>query len=125
MGIEKITRVEYSALQKAFDFFNARLFGGQLPQAYITTQKLRYVRGYCWPGKMMDRGDGKDYRAEIALNTDYFAGRTDEEICLREILVARGIKIEVPRMEPDLGLTNVQLRDLLAGVEADLVGVNA
>jgi hypothetical protein len=74
-----ITRAEYQALQTAYDFFNAVLFNGQLPQVLITLQRRGGSRGYFAP----ERFDGRlDQTAvhELALNPDHFIGRSDEEI---------------------------------------------
>jgi hypothetical protein len=36
---QPITQAEYSALQRAYDFFNAELFAGALPQLLVTLQR--------------------------------------------------------------------------------------
>lgn len=66
-------------LQTAYDYFNAELFGGRLPQVLITLQRKKGARGYFSPNRFCGRGfDGKSH--ELALNPDCFVGRDDREI---------------------------------------------
>ena len=76
---EKITAEEYKAFQKAYDYFNGKLFGGDLPQALVTLQRRPKMRGYFWAEQFRSRA-GKDRTHEIALNPDHFEGRSDEDI---------------------------------------------
>ena len=79
MKEQTLTMKEYITLQTAYDFFNGKLFGGKLPQVLITLQRKTGARGYFSPQRFSGRGfDGTAH--ELALNPDYFAGRTDEEI---------------------------------------------
>jgi hypothetical protein len=57
---EAITPAEYRAFQKAYDFFNAELFGSTLPHVLVTLQRHAKARGYFSPER--------------------FTGRTDEQI---------------------------------------------
>lgn len=76
---EPITPAEYRAFQTAYDFFNAELFDGSLPQVLVTLQRHAGARGYFSPKRFMGRA--KDTTAhELALNPDTFGDRTDEEI---------------------------------------------
>lgn len=75
----KITAEEYKGFQKAYDYFNAKLFEGALPQALVTLQRRPKMRGYFWAEQFRSRA-GKTRTHEIALNPDHFAGRSDEEI---------------------------------------------
>jgi hypothetical protein len=74
-----ITEIEYSGLQVAFDFFNAELFGGQLPDPFITYQRRSRTRGYYSHERFAERA-ADALRNEIALNPDTFTGRTDREV---------------------------------------------
>lgn len=75
----KITRKEYSALQKAYDFFNTRLFDGALPQVMITMQRRSKAGGFFHRNRFSARvEDGITH--EVALNPDHFQDRSDEWI---------------------------------------------
>jgi SprT-like family len=76
---EPITSAEYRAFQKAYDFFNAELFGGSLPHVLVTLQRRAKTQGYFSP----ERFTGRIQEAaahELAMNPDTFIGRTDEDI---------------------------------------------
>ena len=62
---------EYNSLQDAYDYFNAILFGGALPQCMITLNRKRGAGGYFWPNKFVNR-DLSAATDEIALNSDEF-----------------------------------------------------
>ena len=79
MKREPITQVEYSGFQKAYDFFNAELFGGSLPHVLVTLQRHAKTRGYFAPERFTGRVDAEAAH-ELALNPDGFTGRTDEQI---------------------------------------------
>jgi predicted SprT family Zn-dependent metalloprotease len=69
---------EHSRLQNAYDFYNAFLFGGELPQCLITLNRKRGARGYFWQSIYTARR-GNGTTDEIAMNPEHF-GRTDAEI---------------------------------------------
>ncbi|MBK8200719.1 MAG: SprT-like domain-containing protein [Acidobacteria bacterium] len=75
------TRQQYNNLQRAFDLFNAELFGGTLRPVLITLQRKAGSNGYFWSDQFKRRGaaEGPASLDEIALNPDEFH-RTDEEI---------------------------------------------
>jgi predicted SprT family Zn-dependent metalloprotease len=75
-----ITPVEYGGLQKAYDHFNAELFGKTLPDVFITYQRRANSRGYFSADRFAGRA-GKFGKHELALNPDAFIDRTDEQIC--------------------------------------------
>ena len=77
---EDITRAEYQAFQEAYDFFNAELFGGKLPNVLVTLQRHARAKGYFSPERFSGRLNDKVAVHELALNPDSFIGRTDEEI---------------------------------------------
>jgi hypothetical protein len=76
---EPITISEYRGFQQAYDFFNAELFDGALPNQLVTLQRHANSRGYFSPDSFRAR-DNEDTVHELALNPDTFDGRTDEEI---------------------------------------------
>src|SRR5208283_6170606 len=76
---EGITRVGYRAFQEAYDFFNAELFKGTLPNVLVTLQRHANSKGYFAPERFSGRVE-KAIVHELALNPDWFTERTDEEI---------------------------------------------
>jgi predicted SprT family Zn-dependent metalloprotease len=76
---DAITQAEYQAFQEAYDFFNAELFSGSLPQVLVTLQRHAKARGYFSPERFSGRID-KTAAHELAMNPDSFTGRTDEMI---------------------------------------------
>jgi hypothetical protein len=72
------TRTTYQGLTEAYDFFNARLFGGKLPRCLITMQRQKGAFGY-FAGKRFGTKDGAEVTDEIALNPAHFRSRTTEE----------------------------------------------
>lgn len=74
-----ITPQEYGGLQKAFTHLNRELFGGALPNVFITYQRKANSRGYFGADHFAER-DGSQQQHEIALNPAAFVGRTDEQI---------------------------------------------
>lgn len=74
-----ITQAQYDALQQAYDFLNARLFGGELPNVLVTLQRHARSYGYFAPDRFAGRSGDKTAH-ELALNPDIFGDRTDEQI---------------------------------------------
>jgi len=74
-----ITTTEYNAFQKAYDFLNAELFGGSLPDVLVTLQRQAKARGYFAADRFAAR-DGKSAAHELAMNPDTFTGRSDKDI---------------------------------------------
>ena len=72
------TAKTYAALNRAFDFFNARLFGGELPACLVTLQRKNKAYGYFAGGRFGSK-DGAEITDEIALNPSHFKSRTDEQ----------------------------------------------
>ena len=62
----------YDQLKTAFDFFNAELFGGSLPECILTVQREKQTMGYFSPFRWSNT-NGK-IAHELALNPAYFAG---------------------------------------------------
>jgi hypothetical protein len=76
----KITQTEYAGLEQAYDWFNADLFGGQLPAVLITLQRKANSRGYFSGRRFSSRLADGNLTDELALNPATFEGRTDMEI---------------------------------------------
>lgn len=62
----------YSELQQAYDYFNETLFDNLLPDMLITLQRGKNTFGYFAP----DRFTGESNLSELAMNPDYFGGRS-------------------------------------------------
>lgn len=89
--LDRYTQHQYTTLQEAYDFYNASLFDGLLPECLITFNRRAHSRGYYCPQNFAERGnytevpEGEEppepnHIDEIALNPDAFVGRTDPEI---------------------------------------------
>lgn len=75
----RLSAEQHAALGRAFDFFNERLFRGQLPAAMLTLHRHRGARGYFRPDAFRAR-EGDETLHEIALCPETFEGRTAAEI---------------------------------------------
>lgn len=73
------TRLQYGGLDRAYDFFNNRLFDGTLPRCLITLQRKSKAKGF-FSGDRFTTWDGLEVTDEIALNPATFRERTVEEI---------------------------------------------
>jgi predicted SprT family Zn-dependent metalloprotease len=73
-----ITEGQYRTFQQAYDFFNAELFGKQLPDVLVTLQRHAKAYGYFSPERFVGRME-EEAAHELAMNPDHF-GRTDELI---------------------------------------------
>ncbi len=73
-----ITQAEYATFQRAYDFFNAELFAGTLPNVLVTLQRHARTYGYFGAERFVGRAS-EEVTHELALNPDHF-GRTDEAI---------------------------------------------
>ena len=73
------TQRTYSSLTQAYDFFNAELFGDQLPPCLITMQRHKGAYGYFSGGRFANVADRADVTDEIALNPAHFAARKPEQ----------------------------------------------
>lgn len=72
------TKQNYDELSHAYDFFNRRLFGGELPGCLFTLQRKSRSMGYFSFERFVRRDDTKS--DEIALNPEYFATRPVEDV---------------------------------------------
>ena len=75
-----ITPAEYGGLQAAFDYLNARLFEGELPNVFITYQRRGSFGRLFFAGPISPTALATARDHEIALNPDGFVGQTDEFI---------------------------------------------
>lgn len=73
--VYKPTRETYNELQDAYDFFNRRLFDGELPECLITLQREKRSLGYFQPHTFVRRSTGET-TDEIAMNPRFFAVRS-------------------------------------------------
>ena len=78
-AVEAITPAQYRAFQEAYDFFNAELFAGSLPQVLVTLQRKAKMGGYFSPDRFTGRVD-ESAAHELTMNPDYFSGQNDEYI---------------------------------------------
>ena len=65
--------------ERAYEWFNEKLFDNALPQSLLTFQRKGHTRGYFATNSFQNRTNGETVH-EIALNPDEFHGRTDKEI---------------------------------------------
>jgi hypothetical protein len=72
------TNTAYTELQTAYDFFNGRIFGGELPACLITMQRKKSTYGYYCKERFINIANltGVDLRNELSHPQD--AARTDE-----------------------------------------------
>lgn len=73
------TRDLYEDLNRAFRFFNERLFKGQLQPSLITLRATGRTLGYFSQGRFVETGTGKRVN-EIAFNPEAFAQRGVEDV---------------------------------------------
>jgi predicted SprT family Zn-dependent metalloprotease len=72
MVLKKLfTEETYTELQIGYDFYNSKLFGGQLPRCTITFQRDRQTMG-CFSARSFIRR-GERQTDEIVMNPDYVA----------------------------------------------------
>lgn len=68
----KPTEETYRELNRAYVYFNERLFAGRLPYCVITLQRKKGAYGYFW-GDTWHSNKGEKITDEIALNPDTFS----------------------------------------------------
>lgn len=68
----------YAEFQRAYDHFNAELFGNVLPDCLITLQRKRRFKGYFSPRKFVAQSGQVVH--EIALNPSFFAVSPVEQV---------------------------------------------
>ena len=67
----------FRPLNRAFDFFNNRLFRGELPPCLVTLQRKNKAYGYFAGGRFGSK-DGAEITDEIALNPSHFRASRHE-----------------------------------------------
>lgn len=67
----------YTQLDKAYGFFNEKLFNNELPDCLITMQRKKGAYGYFFNKRFYNKADNQDVMDEIALNPSNFKGRED------------------------------------------------
>lgn len=78
MTADNPTLKTYDGLNRAYAFFNDRLFAGELPACLVTLQRKNKAYGYFAGGRFGSK-DGAEIADEIALNPSHFKSRTDEQ----------------------------------------------
>jgi predicted SprT family Zn-dependent metalloprotease len=73
------TKETYDDLNKAYEFFNKRLFGSKLPRCLVTLQRKSSAAGFFANKKFATR-DGEKVTDEIALNPQTFKSFTTRDI---------------------------------------------
>ncbi|KAB1469126.1 SprT family zinc-dependent metalloprotease [Cronobacter sakazakii] len=72
------TQETYQELQRAYDFFNEKLFENRLPSCLITLQREKHTYGYFSSKRFVGRTGG-NFTDEIAMNPAYFGIRSIED----------------------------------------------
>lgn len=80
MNTTNPTNAIYNGLDKAYSYFNERLFNSELPQALITMQRKKNSLGYFASKRFESKTDETAIAHEIALNPATFKTRTDKDI---------------------------------------------
>ena len=70
---------QYREFQEAYDYFNAELWEGKLPQLLVTLQRKPRMMGHFAAERYQHRTEAEVIH-EIALNPDCFVGQTDEQV---------------------------------------------
>ena len=76
---ENPTREAYKELERAYAFFNGKLFANRLPLCIITMHRHKGAYGYFWARTWAD-AEGKTITDEIALNPDHFRRLGSQEV---------------------------------------------
>ena len=74
------TLIQYSEFDKAFDFLNGALFGGELPKVLVTFSRKPRMLGYYSPDRWERTNDPEDRAGELSFNPDSFESRTAEDV---------------------------------------------
>lgn len=73
------TKANYEGFNKAYSFFNKKLFAGALPPCLITMQRKNRAYGY-FAGERFGSADDSEITDEIALNPSHFKERGTEMV---------------------------------------------
>ena len=74
------TMIQYSEFDKAFDYLNGALFGGELPKVLVTFSRKPRMLGYYSPDRWERTNDPEDRAGELSFNPDSFESRTAEDV---------------------------------------------
>lgn len=74
------TQTVYSELSAAYDFFNERLFDGELPPCILSIHRIRGAYGAFAHNRFVDRTRPDLYTHELSMHPGYFAVRTSKDI---------------------------------------------
>ena len=83
MIIEQVgapTMIQYSEFDRAYDFLNGALFGGELPKVLVTFSRKPRMLGYYSPERWERTTDPEDRAGELSFNPDSFESRTAEDV---------------------------------------------
>ena len=69
---EGATMIQYGEFDRAYDFFNERLFDGQLPKVLVTFTRKKNMLGYYSPERWESASDATNRAAELSFNPDHF-----------------------------------------------------
>lgn len=74
-----ISTIQYTAIDEALHYLNAKLFDGKLPDVLITLSRKPKVAAFHWHEKFRAR-ENEEKISEISLNPDTFLDKTDTDI---------------------------------------------
>ena len=74
------TMIQYSEFDKAYDYLNGALFGGELPKVLVTFSRKPRMLGYYSPDRWERTNNPSDLAGEISFNPDSFESRTAEDV---------------------------------------------
>ena len=74
------TMIQYSEFDKAYDYLNGALFGGELPKVLVTFSRKPRMLGYYSPDRWERTNDPEDRAGELSFNPDSFESRTAEDV---------------------------------------------
>ena len=69
------TMIQYSEFDKAYDYLNGALFGGELPKVLVTFSRKPRMLGYYSPDRWERTNNPEDVAGEISFNPDSFESR--------------------------------------------------
>ena len=74
------TMIQYSEFDKAYDYLNGALFGGELPKVLVTFSRKPRMLGYYSPDRWERTNNPEDLAGEISFNPDSFESRTAKDV---------------------------------------------
>ena len=73
------TMIQYTEFDKAYDYLNGALFGGDLPKVLVTFSRKPRMLGYYSPDRWERTNNPEDLAGEISFNPDTFESRTADD----------------------------------------------